>query len=118
MVSIARVERLLARHPRARADLFTARELEQCEGRRRSAEHLAGRVAAKEAVFKLLGRGFGQGLRWQDVEVISDERGKPEAILSGNAAAWAEAEGVQSIELSLSHDSDVAIAQAAALTRD
>lgn len=116
LVSVERVERLLGRYEHARTRLFTERELAACEGRRRAGEHLAARFAAKEAVFKLLGRGIGDGLRWHDVEVLSDERGKPAATLSGRAAEWAEQAGVRSLGLSLSHDAGLAMAQATALT--
>lgn len=116
LVSVERVERLLERYEHARTRLFTERELAGCEGRRHAGEHLAARFAAKEAIFKLLGRGIGDGLRWRDVEVLSDERGQPAATLSGRAAEWAAQAGVRSLGLSLSHDAGLAIAQATALT--
>lgn len=115
LVSVERVERLLGRYENARTRLFTERELAACEGRRRAGEHLAARFAAKEAVFKLLGRGIGDGLRWRDVEVLSDERGRPLAALSGRAAEWARDEGVGCVEVSLSHAAGLAIAHATAL---
>jgi holo-[acyl-carrier protein] synthase len=116
LVSVERVERLLERYERARARLFTEREAAAFAGRRREGEHLAARFAAKEAIFKLLGRGIGDGLRWRDVEVLTDERGRPSATLSGKAATWAREAGVTKVEISLSHAEGLAIAQAAALS--
>jgi holo-[acyl-carrier protein] synthase len=45
--------------------VYTEGEIAYCLKRRRSAESFAARFAAKEAVMKVLGRGFGGGItRW------------------------------------------------------
>src|SRR6201999_1853449 len=75
---ISRFERV-ARHPRYRRVLFTAAELAEADGlgERRAVERLAGRFCGKEAVGKLLGRGFGQGLGWRNIEVTAGPWGAP-----------------------------------------
>ena len=40
-------------------------------------EVVAGRFAAKEAMAKALGVGIGAELSWHDMEIKSDEKGKP-----------------------------------------
>lgn len=63
--------------------ILTANErvsLPQLETKRR--ETLAGRFAAKEAMAKALGTGIGKDFTWHDVEIIPDERGKPQMVLS------------------------------------
>src|SRR3990167_8633068 len=65
--------------------LFTQTEQAHCLKFKDSAPHFAGRFAAKEAVAKALGKGFGADLAWHDFEVIGDEHGKPEIHFSENA---------------------------------
>jgi holo-[acyl-carrier protein] synthase len=54
--------------------VFTAEELKNAKTRGSFYQHLAGRFAAKEAVFKALG---DKDLSWRDVEIINDKEGKP-----------------------------------------
>lgn len=112
MIEIGRIERALARHQqRFLQRFFTERELAYCNGR---LPCLAGRFAAKEAVSKALGTGIGD-VRWVDIELISDERGKPELILHDAAQALADQLGLQQWAVSLSHTDTHAIAFAVAL---
>jgi holo-[acyl-carrier protein] synthase len=68
----------------------------------------AARFAAKEALAKAL--GGPSGLVWTDAEVVTDADGKPSFLLLGTVAQRAEALGVASIHLSLSHDAGIASA--------
>jgi holo-[acyl-carrier protein] synthase len=54
--------------------VFTKEELQNAKSRSSLYQHLAGRFAAKEAVFKALG---DTGLNWQEVEILNDKEGKP-----------------------------------------
>jgi len=106
IVEIDRIREALGRRPGMAARLFTKRERAYCERRSDPAPHYAARFAAKEAAAKALGRW----LRWQDVEVLNDERGKPSLQLTGEAAALAHiAEGGRLL-VSLSHGRDYAMA--------
>jgi holo-[acyl-carrier protein] synthase len=109
------VERLINRYERAERRLFTDAEIDYCRARRNWHEHMAARFAAKEAVLKALGTGLGPGMRWTDVEVVNEENGRPLVRLSGEVAAYAEREGVRQVELSISHTSGLALAQALAV---
>ncbi|MFD4909665.1 holo-ACP synthase [Kitasatospora purpeofusca] len=71
----------------------------------------SGRIAAKEAVFKLL-RARDIVLPWLEVEVSRQPGGAPLATLSGRIAALAEEAGVHAIDISISHDGDYAVAMA------
>ncbi|MFF7591971.1 holo-ACP synthase [Kitasatospora purpeofusca] len=71
----------------------------------------SGRIAAKEAVFKLL-RARDIVLPWLEVEVSRQPGGAPRATLSGRIAALAEEAGVHAIDISISHDGDYAVAMA------
>ncbi|PZN12473.1 MAG: 4'-phosphopantetheinyl transferase [Bacillota bacterium] len=71
---------------------------------------LAARWAAKEAFAKALGTGV-RGFRWRDIEVRRDADGRPVLHLTGAAAERLRAAGVVRVHLSLSHDSEWAVAQ-------
>ena len=103
VVQVARLERALARTPTLAGRLFTDTERE-----RSRVESLAARFAAKEAVAKAL--GAPGGLCWRDAEVVTDDSGRPRLRLHGGVAEEAEAQGISTWHLSLSHDAGVATA--------
>ena len=57
--------------------LFSQREQDYCYKFKDPTPHFTGRFAAKEAIAKALGTGFGSHLSWQDLEILNDDRGKP-----------------------------------------
>lgn len=75
---------------------------------RGSAQTLAGRFAAKEALAKALGAPLG--LRWSDCEVLSDETGRPSLIVTGTVGDRVDELGVSRLHVSISHDAGVAVA--------
>lgn len=78
------------------------------------AHEYAGRFAGKEAVLKLLGAPDGVDPR--DVEVVRSKEGRPRVRLSGHAAEQARALGLGPVDLSISHDGNLAVAVAVALS--
>jgi holo-[acyl-carrier protein] synthase len=116
LVEIRRIERLLTRAGAAER-LLTAREQAYCAARANRAARVAARFAAKEAVLKAFGTGLSGGIRWTDVEVVNDARGRPRVELHGEAAAHAARRGLVSLDVSLSHACDIAMAQAVAVWR-
>lgn len=112
LVAVDRIRRLLRDNPQAEADMFTEVERGYCHARRDPYPHLAARFAAKESVLKALGTGLGPRMRWTDVGVVNAPLGRPSVTLTGEASAVARAQGVASVEISLSHTGDYAIAQA------
>jgi holo-[acyl-carrier protein] synthase len=77
------------------------------------ASGVAGRIAAKEAVFKLF-HVSGQPMPWLTTEILKGPGGWPEVRLSGRAALLAERAGIGHIAISITHDESYAIAVAAA----
>jgi holo-[acyl-carrier protein] synthase len=114
-VKVQRVQRLLGDHPDGAAEIFTDRELAYCSSRRRSADHLAARFAAKEAVFKAFGTGLARRMRMTEVEVVNDPSGRPRIELDGAAAEFAERRGLADLDVSMSHTDGLAIAHAVSL---
>jgi holo-[acyl-carrier protein] synthase len=106
---IARVRRSLTRHgDRFMARLLTPAEAAYCARHADPATPFAGRFAAKEALIKAL--GAPEGLRWHDMEVVRDARGRPSLALRGAAAEAAASLGAVRSHLSLTHDAGVAAA--------
>lgn len=91
--------------------VYTARERERYAGR---VSELAARFAAKEATSKALGTGI-RGIRWRDMEILSNRRGKPVLILHGRAAARAAHLGLTAFDVSLTHTRSEAMAIVVAL---
>jgi holo-[acyl-carrier protein] synthase len=106
VVDISRLEASLQRTPNLRQRLFTPAEAEL------PVASLAARFAAKEAVAKAL--GAPNGLEWHDVEVVTDESGRPRLSVMGSVADAAERAGVTGWHVSLSHDGGSAVAMVAA----
>jgi len=74
--------------------------------------YLAGRFAAKEAIFKAL----GHQLNWQDVTVLYGKSGQPTVSLKGKSRNTAKNLGIKNVLVSISHTNKYAVAQAIALS--
>ena len=116
MLENARMQHALDERPYFIRRLFTEDERMYCEHTARPAEHYAGRFAAREAVLKALGLGFGNGVGITDVSVVRDDSGRPHVLHAGRAAEGAREQGVREVALSISHTRDVAVANAVAVT--
>lgn len=113
LVEVARVRRVRARHPeRFDERVFTAEERRYCMAQSDPSIHLAGRFAAKEAILKVLGTGWGNAVAWQEVEIARSLSGAVEARLHGAAEEIARARGIARLWISLSHTADHAMAVA------
>ncbi len=78
----------------------------------RAREFLAGRFAAKEAVLKVLGTGFGKGISPAHVRVLRDNRSAPVVRLAGAAARRADELGIGAITVSIAHKNECVVAVA------
>jgi holo-[acyl-carrier protein] synthase len=109
IIKVDRIRTTLERFGARFADrVLTEREQRYVRDR---PETMAGRWAAKEAVSKVLGLGV-RGIGWRDIEVERLPTGQPAVRLHGRAAARAEQLGMGRIALSISHESDYAVAVA------
>jgi len=113
LVEVARIAELAGKHgQRFLSRVFTPAELEYSTGKAARDQHLAGRFAAKEAVFKALGTGWAEGVSWKLVEVVSAQGARPGVRLSGAAAERLAAMGGKAVHLSITHTSGLAAASA------
>ncbi|MEX0973868.1 MAG: holo-ACP synthase [Bacillota bacterium] len=116
VVPMGRIRTSLARRQEAfMTKLLTPREAAYCAGPR-MVERVSGRIAAKEAVMKVIGQGW-PAVGWGDIEVLPDNSGRPCAHLTGRAQGFADALGLQALDVSITHDGDLAIAVALGTVR-
>jgi holo-[acyl-carrier protein] synthase len=109
-IDIIKIERIRAALARF-GDRFPMRVLTDREHAyvRNRPENFAGRWAAKEAVSKVLGLGV-RGVGWREIEIVRLPTGQPTVSLSGRAQRRAEQLGMGRIAVSISHESDYAVA--------
>ena len=114
LVEVARTRAMLADKGGHVFDrLLTPSEAAYCRSRPDPAEHVAVRLAAKEAVYKALqGSEAARGIGWRDIEVIRAADGRPDVALTGLAAKRAGDLRVTRVLLSLSHTHEAAVAVA------
>ena len=118
LVSVARIALLLATDDAFETRTFTAKEREVCAERADRAQALAARLAAKEACLKALGTGWGPGISFAQVEVISGDGSQPRLHLTGGAEARAKELGVERIHVTLTHEGGFAAAAVIAEGRE
>jgi len=83
--------------------VFTKEELKNAKLRSSFYQHLAGRFAAKEAVFKAAG---DKNLSWKDVQILNDKEGKPYCVILNNRNKKID------VHISISHVKTYAVASA------
>ena len=112
IVEVSRIEAVFARRgERFRDRVFTDGEIDYCEQRGSRLMSYAARFAAKEAVMKALGSGWGSGVGWRDIEVVVRETGAPSIQLRGRALERLLEIGARRVHLSLTHTRELAMAE-------
>ena len=89
-------------------EVYTENEIEYCESKNvMKYQHFAARFAGKEAIFKATSKFLENkyDLKWEDIEILNDNNGRPYAILNKNKIK----ENIE-IDISLSHIKDYAVA--------
>jgi holo-[acyl-carrier protein] synthase len=113
IVEIARIEKAVGHWGQGFLKrVYTGKELKLYGAR---APSLAARFSGKEAVIKALN---GHSIALKDIEILSDISGKPRIKLYRQAQQQADAMGLVSLTISLSHCKDYAIACAIGETRN
>src|SRR5689334_9848628 len=108
-VDIDRFRRSLERTPSMRQRLFTQVELDYVAPKSDPVPSLAARFAAREAVMKALGVGLG-AFGFHEAWVERDASGQPRLEVHGAARALADAAGITTWHLSITHTDALAIA--------
>lgn len=109
IVSVKRIQDVLARSPDFAKRVLTASELQRYADHPKPASFLAKRWAAKEATAKALGTGIGK-VSFQHIVIAHTEAGQPVLQLSHEAQKQAARLGATQFHVSLSDEQDYAIA--------
>jgi holo-[acyl-carrier protein] synthase len=72
--------------------------------------YLSNNFACKEAVAKVLGTGFSQGVLIKDIEILRNELGAPYAKLKGKAGQVAIKKGLEKFHISITDTKDYSLA--------
>ena len=99
LVEIARIKSLARRNPKFLPRVFSAQEISYCRAKKNPWPHFAVRFAAKEAVYKALGKAE---VPLTAISVHRGADGRPSVKIKGKP--------VRGLKLSLSHGRDHAVA--------
>ena len=90
--------------------IFSENEQSYCKDKADPAPCLAARFAAKEAVAKAIGTGFGKEFGWLDSEIIHGDAGEPILSFNPRATELLKSKGAEKALVSLTHLETVASA--------
>ncbi|MBM3707671.1 MAG: holo-[acyl-carrier-protein] synthase [Actinobacteria bacterium] len=113
IIEVDRIKSAINRYGRFLTKVFTPVEIKYCESKKNPAVKYisyAEKFAAKEAVAKSLGVGFGKNLSFCEIEVKNLSSGKPVILLSGKAKEYCIKNKIGKIEVSLSGTKNYAVA--------
>ena len=116
LADIPRIRKAIERYgDRFLSRIFTPWEIQYCLSKINPELSFAGRFAVKEAVFKAIGTGFAEGVKWTSVEVVNDKSGQPQVRL-GQAIRKHIRD--KHIIISLSHTKEYAVACAILVSQE
>jgi len=95
---------------------FSDEELQAAGGGATRVQKLAGRFAVKEAVMKAFGVGWGNGVAFTDVEVVTLETGAPTVKLKRKLAVFEHQRSITGWFVSVSHTDKVVVASVIAVS--
>ena len=106
IVEIERIEKMLERFGKRSLERYLTQEEQELI---RSPHSAAGFWAVKEAVAKALGCGIGSTCGFKDIRIYKTQQGAPYIALSQRLI---DSFGIESVEISITHDGGFAIAVA------
>ncbi|MGA2463444.1 MAG: holo-ACP synthase [Thermodesulfobacteriota bacterium] len=113
IVSITRVKNALENSGKAfLRKVFTPSEQQRAESHPDAIAYFAMIFAAKEAIFKCFGMGWETGVKLTEIEIRDGEFGEPIPVLTGTFAELAQQRGATKVLLSLSYETEYAVASA------
>src|SRR5579859_3664625 len=104
LIEIERVKKAHLQHGQRFIErLFTPAEASYCLKKKDPYPSLAGRFAAKEAVIKAFGHGFGGRWKWVHIEVVRERSGRPTLKLTGIMEKLRVERKINNIHLTIAH---------------
>ena len=116
VMECARVRGLIDQHGETfLKQVYTTREVAYCNGKKQSTEQFTALWAAKEAVFRTLGLTWKRGMNWADIEVVCENGGAPEVVVTGPTREMMVIRGATRIMVTMAHCRAFATATAIAM---
>jgi holo-[acyl-carrier protein] synthase len=116
VMECARVRGLIDQHGEIfLKQVYTTREIAYCNGKKQSTEQFTALWAAKEAVFRTLGLTWKRGMNWADIEVVCENGGPPEIVVTGPTREMMVIRGATRIMVTMAHCRAFATATAIAM---
>ena len=118
-VDIVKAERILGVFEKdSNNKVFTQREVEYINQKStmignkvtQKASTIAGIYAAKEAFLKAFGLGLGEGINLFEIEIDHKQSGQPFIVINHKIKSYLELSQVKTINVSISHDGEYAVA--------
>ena len=111
IIEIDRIKKAIEKNDKFIKDIFTESEIEYCESHKlQKYQHYAARFAAKEAIFKAVSNRVQKDkLNWRVFEVVGSDDGRPKVNY------YIEIEGLEGIDISISHCREYAVANVIAI---
>lgn len=119
IVEVSRIEKILKEDKGEFVNrVFTISEIEYCSNlKAHKYESFAVRFAAKEAVFKALNVDIDNNfVDWKSIEILKENTGRPKVVLKGALEKYNGE--ICNIDVSLSHEKQMAVASVAILWKD
>lgn len=104
IIEVKRIKKIIRSNKRFLKKVYTPTEITYCNSKKNKWQHFAVRFAAKEAVWKAIGK---KDIWHRDITVRNAADGKPEVVLSKKYKNLQK-----KVSLSLSHTEDYAVAVA------
>lgn len=116
ITEVDRIKEAVSKHTHFLKRVYSDKEVRLSNRGSFRFEELAGRFAAKEAIFKAIKTGWRRGVKFTDITILTEPSGAPYAVLAGTTKIIADSLGVKSIFISISHTKNLAIAMAVVAT--
>ena len=113
LVDKSRIKNIHSKHGiRFENKILSLKELEELSKRNDSNKisYLSNNFACKEACSKVLGKGFSNGVKLKDIEVLRNSNGGPFINLNGEASLIANVLKINNIHVSITDSKETSIA--------
>ena len=113
LVDKSRIKNIHSKHGiRFEHKILSLKELEELSKRNDSNKisYLSNNFACKEACSKVLGKGFSNGVKLKDIEVLRNSNGGPFINLNGEASLIANDLKINNIHVSITDSKETSIA--------
>ena len=85
LINVNRIEKVIKKNKNFLKKIFTKNEIRYCNNKMNKYYCFAKRFSAKESFSKALGTGISRGLKFNEIEIINNNKGKPNIKILGKS---------------------------------